>query len=88
MARTVNGGKGCDLTAPPLFRLSIAIAPAMTDVSPAATCTAINAKKSGASEERGKPAILVGFPISEFTIDRPSGFSIVAQVHRHAVPLP
>jgi hypothetical protein len=45
------------------FRLSTAIAPVMTAISPAATCTATNAKKSGASEGRGKPAIVVGCPI-------------------------
>ena len=37
----------------------LASAPAMTAVSPAATCMAINAKKRGASEGRGIPAIVV-----------------------------
>ena len=50
---------GFGMTARPLS----AIAPAMTAVSPAATCTAISAKKSGASEGRGKPTMVVGLPI-------------------------
>ena len=42
----------------------------MTAVSPAATCTAINAKKSGASEGRGNPPIVVGLPLIAYTSGR------------------